>query len=125
MPAIANVPGGPWAAGTTPVYTATLVDGSGNPISGVTLAALTLTIADTLTGTIINGVSQINILNTGRGTIDAAGLLTISLEPGDTSMSETTGPQVQRSLIIDWTYNAGAAVGRHQANFMLVALAGA
>lgn len=40
-------------------------------------------------------------------------------------MSEIPGElQVQRSLVIDFTYNGGTSVGRHQVNFTLLALAG-
>lgn len=126
---VVNLPG-PWASGSTPVYQGQIVDPYGNGIPAADFSALTLTIADTLTGTIINNVDQVNILNTGRGTIDTEGNLTINLQAGDTSMSEVPGAaQVQRSLIIDWTYavtgsQASAGSGRHQANFILAALAG-
>lgn len=127
MPAVTNVSGGPFAAGSTPVYTARIVDGGGVGIAASRFSALTLTIVDTLSGAVVNGVSQINILNTGRGTIDASGNLTISLLAGDMAMDEAPGAaRIQRSLVIDWTFTTGLVVGtgRHQANFELVALAG-
>lgn len=120
---VVNVAGGPWAAGTTRWLTMQLVDWSQKPIPGSALATMTLTLVDTLSQVIINGVEQTNILNTGRGVIDQQGNLTITLSAADTAMTETTAPQVQRSAIIDWTYNAGASVGRQPVNFMLVALA--
>lgn len=123
MPAVVNVPGGSFAAGATLLYTAQLVDPNYNPIAGSALNTLVLTIADTMTGAIINNCQDVNILNTGRGTIDESGNLTITLSSADTAMSETPAPQVQRSLIYDWTYNGGQATGRHQANFVLTALA--
>ena len=126
MPAIANASGGPVAANTTPSFTFVLVNAAGTPISGAALQTLTLTIADTLTGTVINGVSAVNILNTNRGTIDNLGNLTITLEVADTALPETpVPPQIQRSLIIDWAYNGGVSVGRHQSNFIIVNLVGA
>ena len=127
---IINV-GTPFAANSTPTYTGQMVDPYVNGIPASDFSALTLTIADTLSGAIINSVNQVNILNTGRGAIDSSGNLTISLEAGDTSMSEVPGiAQIQRSLIIDWTYavtgsQPSSGSGRHQANFLLVALAGA
>lgn len=123
-PGVFSVAGGPWAAGTTRWITMQLVDWAQQPIPGAALNAMTLTLADTLSETIINGVQQINILNTGRGMIDQKGTVTIMLGPDDTAMSETTALQVQRSAIVDWTYNGGASVGRQQINFMLNQLVG-
>ena len=123
-PPITNVPAGPWAASTTPTYTATIVDQNQNPVPASALSTLTLSIVDTLTGLTINGVRQVNILNADRGSVDGQGNLTIRLQVGDTSMDETTAPSVQRSLIIDFSYNGGLSVGRHEATFELVALSG-
>src|SRR5690348_6667791 len=119
MPAVVNATGGPYAAGSTPVYTAQLLDENNVPLGGNSLTTMTLTIVDTITQQIINGVDRVDVLNTGRGTVDALGNITIALTAGDTSMSETTALQVQRSMIIDYTYNAGAAGNRHQVNFLL------
>lgn len=124
MPVVVNAPNGPFAANTTPVFTGQLVDGTFHPIPASALNTLTLTIVDTLSGEIINGCEQVNILNTGRGTLDEMGNLTISFLIGDTAMSETTSEAVQRSIVIDWTYNGGVNAGRHQVNFELLALAG-
>ncbi len=123
MPVITTL--GSFAAGSTPVYNAQIVDQFGAGIPATSFTLLTLSIVDSLTGLIINGVDRVNILNVGRGTIDATGNLTITLQAGDTDMSEVPGaPQVQRSMIIDWTYNPDSFVGRHQVNFTLLALSG-
>ena len=127
---IVTAPNSPYAAGSTPIYRGTLVDPYGAGIPAADLSSLTLTIADVLTGDVINGVSQVNILNTGRGTIDSSGNLQVSLLAADTSMDEVPGSlQVERALVIDWTYaTSGPAAtsgsGRHQVNFTLVALSG-
>jgi len=123
---IVNTPDGPVAAGSTPVYTAYFVDTTGAAIPPTALASVTLTICDTQSGAIVNSVSQVNILNTGRGTVDSAGKLTITLEPGDTAMDEVPGlAQIQRSLVIDWaTTSTPPVIGRHQVNFPVLALAG-
>ena len=126
MSAVSQVPGGPFAAGTTPIYSALLVDAANQPLPGSALESLTLTIVDTLTGNIINGVDNTNILNTGRGTIDEIGNLTIQLEASDTEISEIppiASYAVQRSLVIGWSYNLGLIVGRQEADFQLVQLA--
>jgi hypothetical protein len=112
-------------AGSTPVYTGQIVDGAGVGIPALDLNTLILSIVDTARATIINGVNQVNILNNNRGTVDALGNLTISLQKGDTSMLTTpTLLSVTRSLVIEWTYNGGASEGRHQVNFGLLALVG-
>lgn len=124
MPTIVNLPNGPFAANTTPVYTCKIVDGTGAGIPAADFSSLTLTIVDTLTGVVINSCSQDNILNTGRGTIDDDGNLTIMLGTLDTSMSEVpSASKVQRSLVIDWVTLTELA-GRHQVNFILSRLAG-
>lgn len=126
---IVNLPS-PFAAGSTPIYLSQIVDPYGTGIPAADFSVLTLTLADTLSGAIINSVNQVNILNTGRGTIDSSGNLQIQLTAADTAMDEVPGAaQVQRSMIIDWTYatsgpKATSGTGRHQANFILLALAG-
>lgn len=124
MPTIVNLPNGPFASDTTPVYTCQIVDGTGAGIPAADFLTLTLSIRDTLTGAIINNCTQDDILNTGRGAIDDEGNLTIQLEVADTSMSGVpSASRVQRSLIIDWL-TATNLTGRHQANFTLTRLAG-
>lgn len=125
MPAVLTIAGSPVAAATTPVYAAQLVDATQTPVPGSALDTLTLSIVDTLTGTVINSCNQVNILNTGRGSIDDLGNLLITLEVGDTSLPETPTPnRISRSLIIDWSVNSGATVGRHEAQFIVVNLSG-
>ena len=124
MPAIVNLtPAIP--ACTTPIYRAVVTDGNGDPVPGSLLDTLTLTIADVSTRSIINGVEYVNILNTGRGTVDEEGNLAITLEVGDTTMDELLPyniRMVKRALIVDWTYNNGQYTGRHQANFIVTSL---
>lgn len=122
---ISSIANGNIAEGSTPSYMATIVDGNGNAIPASSLTTLTLTIANTTTGVVINNCQQVNILNSGRGTVDANGLLTINLLVGDTSLSDSPGVAfVSRSLIIDWTYNGGTSTGRAQRDFIVRALAG-
>jgi hypothetical protein len=124
MPIIVNTPGAPVAEGSTPLYMANFIDTNGNAIPASALNTLTLTICDTLSGAIINNCDDVDILNTGRGAVSDQGLLTIQLLPGDTSMSEVPGnQQVSRSLVMTWTYDGSALIGRHQANFPILALA--
>ena len=127
LPPVVNASNGPYASGSTPIFTGQIVDGDGDGIPAANLETFTLSIVDTLTGAIINSVSQVDVLNVDRGTVDDEGNFVISLEVADTSMAEVPGAtRVQRSLILDWTTDdTPTQAGRHQVNFFLLRLAGA
>lgn len=114
-------------AGSTAIYTGKIVDESGNGIPAANLAApLALSIIETGDGVIINAVDRVNILNTNRGTVDSQGNLTINLRAGDTAWLPAYPPSlasIKRSLVIDWIFNGGLSVGRHQFNFIVQSLA--
>jgi hypothetical protein len=113
MPAsVVYLPNSPYIAGTTfPVY-GQLLDIYGEPIPASRIVSLTLTIFDTLTGTIINDVFEVSILNVDRGTVDESGKLVILNQPGDTSMAEVPGAStVQRSYELNWVYNTSSGSG--------------
>ena len=68
----------------TAKITATLNDEDGNALALASINAMTLTLYDELTGTIINGRNGSNILNTGGGTLAAtSGAFTLTLAPDD------------------------------------------
>jgi len=115
----------PVASGQTAVYKCQLLDETGAPVPASALTALALSIVDTATKAVVNGCGAANILNSGRGTVDSNGNLAITLAPADTALLATTDAQEMRSLIIDWTYAAGAKLGRHQVDFLIIALSGA
>jgi hypothetical protein len=125
LPPIVNAPNGPFAAGTQPRYRGLLVDSNGRGIALGVLATFTLTIADTVSGEIINGVDRVDILNTGRGLVDDGGGFVITLETADTMMDEVPGAaRIARSLVIEWTTtDTPPETGRHQADFVLLRLA--
>jgi hypothetical protein len=112
------------AAASTVIYTGVLKDENGYLIAAVQLNSLTLSIVDTSSGAIVNSCSAVNILNTGRGTVDGEGNLTVTLGPADTALLNASDSQEYRSLIFDWTYAGGAKTGRHQVDFLIVALSG-
>lgn len=119
MAAISDFTSNPYSAGETVIYTGYFLDQNDAvvPLSG--LSALTLSIADTILGTIVNSVSGVNILNTGRGTVSSAGLVTITLSPSDTALLTSTDVQEGRSLVITFTVSSTGYVGKKQVNFML------
>lgn len=121
MSAIVTVPGGPFPAGATIIYSGRLLDGSGNGVPGTNLDTFTLSLSWFSTG--VNTIDRENILNVGRGSIDALGNFAVTLNPSDTAMTPApVGTKAVLALVLDWTFNAGAMTGRHQANLTLVAL---
>jgi hypothetical protein len=114
----------PVAAGATAIYRAQLVDDLGNAIPAAALTTLTLSIVDAVSGAVVNGCQQANILNAGRGAVDAQGNLTVTLGAQDTALLAAGDVQEFRSLIFDWSYGGGKT-GRHQVDFPIIALSGA
>jgi hypothetical protein len=114
----------PVASGQTAQYKCQLLDETGAPVPASALTALTLSIVDTATKAVVNGCNAANILNTGRGTVDANGNLVVTLAPADTTLLAAADLQEMRSLVIDWTYAAGVKLGRHQVDFLIIALSG-
>jgi hypothetical protein len=60
-------------------FTCDLAKDDGTPLGPAALATLTLTLYDVKSDGIINGVSAVDIKNTGRGALDAQGHLVVSL----------------------------------------------
>jgi hypothetical protein len=84
---------------TTGTFTATLKDGEGNTItSGVTKLEMSLYDAN---GTVINSVEDINILNTGRGTL-TSGVLVIAFEPEDHTISGASDGRHLLKIYYEW-----------------------
>lgn len=110
------------AAGGLMVYKGVIQDGDGNPLGSGVISGLALSITDDQTGAAVNAVSQISILNTGRGTLDANGNLTITLQSGDTAIIRSGDTKEGRSMTIDFSYPGG--VGRHCVKFTVIAMPG-
>lgn len=97
---------------TTLRVTATLLDEAGAPVPSAGLSSLTLTLynRDSATQEIVNSVNGVNILNTGRGTVHAtSGLLTVTLEPDDNAIVDTTKDLEWRRALIAGTYGGSKA----------------
>lgn len=100
----------------------------GNPIPAASLNTFTLTLVDTESGSIVNSVNRVNVLNTGRGTVDSQGNVQIYLgqvaNALDTTLLVSTDVSEIRSAILDWTYNSGTQSGAVQIDFRIVPLSG-
>lgn len=103
---------------TTVRYTGQLVDETGANIAKASVATLTLSIINSDTDAIVNNVSRVNILDTGRGTLGTTGLVTITLEPADNQMADQTHQFEKHILYIEWTYGTnGTKAGNHEVEF--------
>jgi len=94
---------------TTVRITGTLVDETGAAVPSAALTTLTLTIyaRDHATQAIVNSVDDVNILNSGRGTVHAtSGLLTLLLDPADQTIIDATLDQEWHRALIEGTYSA-------------------
>ena len=97
--------------------------GAAIPSAGLTTLTLTLYVRDATAQTIINSVDDVNILNTGRGTVHAtSGLLTLTLLPADTQIVDSTSAIEWHRALIEWTYDAGAKAGKYEIDFPVLNL---
>lgn len=100
--------------GSTCQITATLQDEAGDAIASNDLTTLTLTLYDKKTGAVINSVSDTNILNTGRGSVNGSGVLTLTLTPDDNPIvgsSHGAGNIELHIAMLKWTWNEGTKAG--------------
>lgn len=100
----------------TGTYTATIVANDGvTPIPGATLSTLVLSLyvikADGTDGT-VNARAAQNVLNANNVTVSAGGLLTWSIQVGDTTLVEAI-PFERHIALFEWTWPSGA--GKHEA----------
>lgn len=101
-------------------FTATLVDETGTAVQAGSLTTLTLTLynRDSTAKEILNSVTQVNILNTGRGTVHAtSGLLTLVLEPADNQIVDGTQDQEWHRALIEGTYAVGVKAFKFEVDF--------
>jgi hypothetical protein len=102
---------------TTLLITATLLDEVGDPVQAAMLSTLTLTLynRDSVAKEIINSLSAVNILNTGRGTVHAtSGLLSITLQPDDNAMVDTATDLEWHRALIQGTYAGGTKAFKYE-----------
>lgn len=109
---------------STWLYRAVMKDERGNIVPGGALTSLQLTLYLITSGggtEIINGCDHTDILNTGRGTVDASGNLEVTFVPDDNPIIGDRATEEHRALI-EFKYNGGAKTGRHQIRFKVANL---
>lgn len=107
---------------TTLRLTATLLDetGAAIPLAGVSTLTLTLYNRDSTTNEIINSVSAVTILNTGRGTLHAtSGLLTVTLEPNDNAIIDSASDLEWHRALIEGTYAGGVKAFKQEIDWQV------
>lgn len=107
---------------TTVRITGTLTDDAGTAIPVASVASLKLWLFHKRTGAIINLRNGQNILGANGGSVDSAGVLTLTLGPLDTQLESQTLPTSEIVAEIEWKYNAGAATGRATVQFLVANL---
>jgi hypothetical protein len=105
-------------------YTADLKKEDGTAVAPADLSTLTLTVyAQDTALTIINGLNAANILNAGRGTLDAAGKLTIVLAGDDLALVDPAAAYEDHVMLIQGTYASGTRFARHEVYHRVINLA--
>lgn len=112
----------PIAPGTTPALSGQLQDQNGNPVPASSLSSLTLTIVDTVTKAVVNGVQDVNILNQGRGTVDGNGNVVVTPLQADTQLLNAAHAKERRSFVLVWTWNLGVSRGAAEMRTLIEAL---
>lgn len=105
------------------VLTATIKDNTGTPIPGASLETLTVTLYEVLTGSIINGRNDTNILGANGGSVSVGGVLTWNMDAADNQILSATSPPVtdeRHVALIEFTFNGGRR-GKHEALILVVA----
>lgn len=108
------------AEATTALFTGSFVNETGAAIPAAQLATLVLTLyaVGSATLAIVNGVDRVNVLNTGRGTVDSSGNWTMTLTPADNDVVLTPEPlEETHRMLLEWTYSGGTKAGKAEIDF--------
>lgn len=107
---------------TTLLIKATLLDenAAAIPAAGLTTLTLTLYARDSTAKTIINSVDDVDILNAGRGTVNAtSGLVLIDLLPADNQIIDDTVDLEWHRALLEGTYAGGAKAFKYEIDFQV------
>ena len=103
-------------------FTADLTKDDGTPLGPAALDTLTLTLYDVATDLIINGVDHVDIKNTGRGALDAAGHLVVSFTSADNAIVSTENLKEKHKALIIGTWNGGDGYTSQEITFTVLNL---
>ena len=112
-----------FAEGKTAKITAVIEDEDGNGIDVANLGTVTLTLFNDRSRAIINSRNQADIKNTGGGTIDSSGNLTLVLSAADMAILNASNDAERHVAFIEWTYSSGTKDGGHEIAFTVTNLA--
>jgi len=101
---------------STSRITAVIKDEAGVAVPSANLTTLTLTLYKISNGNILNSRDDVNVLNTGGGTVDANGNLIMTLDPLDNILTNGRSTEEHRAMF-KYTYNSGAKTGFHEVEF--------
>ena len=105
------------AENSSALYTANLTDEAESALALSSLHAITLTLYDKESGTIINSRSDQDVKNTNNVTITSGGVLTWSVQPADNPIVGTNirvGGHETHVALFEYTWASGAAAGKHE-----------
>lgn len=107
--------------GTTPDYTAQLVDKNDNPVPGDVLDSLQLTFYQEYTEEIINGRSKQSVHNTNDVTLDDEGLLRWRKRPEDLVILDDELHWEPHVALFEFSYAGpnGTEYGKHVVRFLV------
>lgn len=114
----------PAPSGGTMIYNGLLLDERGTALFLDDLSVFELSIINTVDGTPVNGVNKEDLLaGAPRITFRSDGVFKITITSDETALAAPETKKA-RSIILEWQYGAPTMIGRHQADFMVVRLAG-
>ena len=92
-------------------YTATITGNDGvTALPGGTLSTLRLTVyvvKQDGTEQVVNSRNQQSVLNANNGTVSAGGLFTWTIQPGDTTLIETSLQFERHYCLLEWAWPTG------------------
>jgi len=108
---------------STWTYNGVLRDEKGQAIPGSALSELKVTLYEKVSLGVINNVQDVNILNTGRGTVDESGNLQIVWLPADGPIVNAILPTERHCFRLSWKWSGGTKAANHTVEFVMRNLA--
>lgn len=101
----------------------TITDDAGTAIPLASVSSLKLWLYHKRTAAIIGARNGQDIKGVNGGSVDTAGVLTLTLAPADTVLESQSLATSEIVAEIEWTYNGGASTGRALVQFTVGNLA--